>query len=1333
MRKMILNAGETIKSLSGFIVVLCVLVMMTVTAGAQSPIFEKSDAELFVDNKTVGVPDIGDTVKWRITINNVTCAPALIDLKDVVPTGLGNVTILNYPSTIVFNPSSIGTMSFKLDAYDNSGPGNPYPYMNCESVSTNPDFNSTDGYAGVFSGYNTVNSERYNGFCVELNQNINLNTTYNMTVWNSIISAPIQDGKPKAAGQPITLEQKLMIQGIFHCLGVDCVQPMTSSTAQDVSMVLGVYGNVLKTLTNEQAAATQIALWEIVHENWSGPSSVSLTSGLITWQVKVGGTYQLPQSFVDTFNNLVICATTYVQNMSRTVDITETTTKTLSVKHINIQSGAVATIEFTTEITSDAGNCDEIVNTASGDLNEDDIGDLSDTGKTAPIQNGTISGKVWEDLDDNGAIDVGEDPFANVTISFVWAGPDGTFGNSDDETFAPVDTNSSGDFEFNELPAGKFRITADKSDIDAKYVLTTASNPLEVTLNACESITDANFGFDAIEFTKTDALQVVDVNENGLLDVGDTVAFTIIIVNPSGSTAIDVDVLDPLPIGLSNLDYTYYPDGADITHSNATLLDVRNIHVAAGDTVNIIFTTVINVDAQDGEIIENTACCDADRDGDSDLCDPGVTTIIKNKQEPPQLEDFCKTGYIISTEAGIGKNGHVGDGGPATSARLNYPMQAAVDQDNNLFIADYSNHVIRRIDALTGIITTVAGTPATRGYAGDGGQATSALLSFPSDVWIRGSNMYIAELGNSVIRIVDMLTGIISTVAGNGTEGYSGDGGPATLAQLYRPRAVYVDVAGNIFIADTFNFVMRKVDAATGIITTVMGNGVAGHAEDGDITTSTSIEWLHDIVASKDGTLYFSEQNGYNLVRKIVNNRIYTVTGKAGKDSLGDCGPAEDSYLYKPYGLAFDSYDNLYIADEYNNKIRKVECLTGFITTIAGTGEAGYNGDGKVGVETMVNRPSGVVVGSDNILHIADRYNHRIRKIDLDDPQIRNIFPSVPTGYIDTIAGNGASGYNGDGSDARTFRLNYPGGVAIDSLGNVFIADRSNHRIRKVMMDWSIVTYAGKNAPRGYSGDGGQAINAVLNFPTDVAFDADGNLYIADQYNNVIRKVTPDGIISTVVGTGAAGFGGDGGQALSAQLNMPESVAVYGNLLYISDRYNNRIRMVNLTSNVITTFAGNGMTGQGAENVLATQTPLDSPRGIDIGAGGNVYIAAGGQNKIRKVATNGMISTVAGTGISGSNGDSGPAINAQLRQPVDVAVGPGGVLFIADYTNHKIRKVDAAGIISTLAGTGTAGYTGDENLAALARLNYPTGVAINASGDLFISDRLNHVVRAVGH
>ena len=952
----------------------------------------------------------------------------------------------------------------------------------------------------------------------------------------------------------------------------------------------------------------------------------------------------------------------------------------------------------------------------------------------------TIGGLVWHDMNANTTLEAGEPPFIGVRVNLVEAGPDTNIGTADDVVYPPAITNALGNYIFTSLPGGIYQVEVEDADIPSDLVSTTGepvilSEPLPLYLNPGDTAF-VDFGYAKVLMNKKDAVMWSDVNTTGgVLDVGDTVAFEIEIFNPSSTTGFTIDVTDPLPPGLQHLAYLVVPLGADTTESSPSLLSVKNIYLPPLGTETIIFTAIITIDAQDGQPITNTAYGDMNGDQIPDLWDSGDTDPVTNTEVPTPPDQSCSPLYIITTEAGDGTGGYGGDGGPATSAQLFYPMQDCVDEYNNVFVADYSNHVIRRIDNITGFISTVAGTPGVRGYSGDGGPALSAMLALPADVWVREFQLYIADMGNSVIRKVDLITGIITTVAGNGTQGFSGDGGPATAAQLNRPRAVYVDVAGNIYIGDTFNFCIRKVDAATGLISTIAGiGGVPGHAIDGDLAVNTSFEWIHDVIMSKEGILYFTEQNGYNLVRRIVEGRVETIAGQAGGDVIGDCGPAKLSYLQKPYALAFDTYGNLYIADEFNHKIRKIDALTLWITSIAGTGVPGYNGDDIFGIEAQLNHPTGVACGSDNILHIVDRFNQRVRRLNLEKPQYRSGFPDVLPGDIDTIAGTGSYGYIGDGPDARILELSYPGGLVVDWDGNIIFADRSNHRVRKIFTDWSITTIAGSGSPRGYSGDGGQATSAQLNFPTDVALDSSGNLYISDQTNHVIRKVDAFGVITTIAGTpGVAGYAGDSGLATAAQLAYPDGIAVFGNNLYISDMANHRLRLVNLGTGIITTVAGNGSSGHGAELVGATTTPLDSPRGVCVDSGGNVYIASFGTSRIRKLTTGGIISTVAGSGMTGYYGDGGLATSAWLNQPTDVCVDITGDLFIADYRNHIIRKVDDETTISTIAGTpGLPGYSGDGGPAVLALFNYPVAVALNGSGDMFISDRLNHVIRVIG-
>lgn len=343
------------------------------------------------------------------------------------------------------------------------------------------------------------------------------------------------------------------------------------------------------------------------------------------------------------------------------------------------------------------------------------------------------------------------------------------------------------------------------------------------------------------------------------------------------------------------------------------------------------------------------------------------------------------------------------------------------------------------------VITTVAGT-GTAGYSGDGGAATSATFTSTSDIVLdNAGNMYIADAGNNRIRKVNS-SGIISTIAGNGVAGFSGDGGPATAASFNNPNTIALDAAGNIFVNDGSNRRIRKITTA-GIISTVAGNGSIGFSGDGGAATAASI--------------------------------------------------------YNPTGVAVDATGNLYIADLNNNRIRKVN-TSGIISTIAGNGGFGYSGDGGSAISATLADPTRPTVDAAGNVFFADVSNNRIRKI-------------TPAGIISTVAGNGTAGFSGDGAAATTASLAYPRSVTVDNLGNLYITDFNNNRIRKVNTTGIITTIAGTGSV-GYSGDGGAATAATLNYPTQLAVDASGAIYIADLNNNCIRKISNGVIVANIIG-----------------------------------------------------------------------------------------------------------------------------------------------------------------------------------------------------------------------
>jgi uncharacterized protein (TIGR03437 family) len=547
---------------------------------------------------------------------------------------------------------------------------------------------------------------------------------------------------------------------------------------------------------------------------------------------------------------------------------------------------------------------------------------------------------------------------------------------------------------------------------------------------------------------------------------------------------------------------------------------------------------------------------------------------------------------------------------------------------------------------------------------------------------------------DTVLRL-DATTGVLTLVAGNGTYGFSGDNGPATNAQLNGPVGVTLDSAGDLYIADQGNNCIRKVSG--GVITTVAGNGTLGFSGDNGPATNAQLNYPAGVAVDPAGNLYIADLENFRI-RKVSNGVITTVAGNGTGGFSGDNGPAVSARLDFG-GVAVDPAGNVYIADSGTSRIRKVS--NGVIATVAGNGTFGFSGDNGPATSAQLNGPSGVAVDSGGNLYIADVGNSRIRK--------------VSNGVITTVAGGGMQ--SGDSGPATSAEMSGPAGVAVDSAGNLYIADTLDNRIRKVS-NGVISTVAGNGTP-GFSGDNGLATSAELNGPVGVAVDSAGNLYIADSGNYRVRKVS-GGVITTVAGSGGPGYPlvGDNGPAVHAQLN-PVGVAVdSGGNLYIADVGNDRIRKV--SNGVITTVAGTGATGFSGDDGPATSAHLDEPWGVAVDATGNLYIADTDNSCIRKVS-NRVITTVAGTGTQGFSGDNGPATNAQLNSPWGVAVDPAGNLYVADRNNNRIRKV-SGGVITTVAGNGMLGFSGDDGPATSAETYGPTGVAVDSAANVYVAE-----------
>ncbi len=525
---------------------------------------------------------------------------------------------------------------------------------------------------------------------------------------------------------------------------------------------------------------------------------------------------------------------------------------------------------------------------------------------------------------------------------------------------------------------------------------------------------------------------------------------------------------------------------------------------------------------------------------------------------------------IITTIAGNGSPGSSGDGGPANAAQLSDPGALTVDSAGNLYIAD--GRVVRKVSP-DGIITTAAQT---------GG------LGLAVD---NAGNLYVASSG-AVVRKVSP-DGTITTVAGNGTAGYSGDGGPATSAQLNYPLSLALDSTGTLYIGDSDR--IRKV-SSDGIISTVAGGPSAPIGVDG-------------LAIDSSGNLYAA---GYLRVRKVSPNGVVTAfAGDGGPPHYsGDGGPATVAQLNRPFGLALDTAGNLYLADGGNARVRMVS-PAGTITTVAGNGAVGYSGDGGPATSAQLSYPMGLVVDSLGNLYIADS-GLRIRKVS-------------PDGLISTVAGNGSFGYSGDGGPAIRAQFAIATGLAVDRARNLFILDTENNRVRMVSPDGIITTVAGSGTPgfSGDGGPATSAQLGITSQihgvnPTGLAIDGAGNLYIADVGNVRVRKVSPSGIITTVAGGARTlGYSGDGGPATAAQMDFPEALAAdnTGNL-YIAE--GGHVRRVS-ADGIITTIAGNGIGGYSGDGGPAAKAQMAGPHGLASDSRGNVYVADQYNNAVRLV------------------------------------------------------------------------------------------------------------------
>lgn len=733
------------------------------------------------------------------------------------------------------------------------------------------------------------------------------------------------------------------------------------------------------------------------------------------------------------------------------------------------------------------------------------------------------------------------------------------------------------------------------------------------------------------------------------------------------------------------------------------------------------------------------------------------------------------------------------NGQSAVLTVLSSPAGMAVDAAGNFYIADLGHHLVRKVDP-TQTATLFAGT-GNAGASGDGGPANFATLTYPNSVAVDlAGNVYIADNGTYSIRKVDS-SGHISTIAGGNGSGSSGDGGPALAAKI-TPVAIVSDGAGNLYVGDSSSQTVRKIDTQ-GNITRYAGGGTPSSGNgDGGPATSASLH-VAALALDTSGNLYIADNVGY-VVRKVgANGTISTFAGTGVYGTAGNGGPATSAQLRGASGVAVDAAGNVYIVDGGSYTIRKVD-TSGIITVFAGT--LNTSGaypllDGIPADQTYLESPRSIAVSPDGEqLYFADpslnlAYNIPLHPEHFPQTRLGNtsqaqrlILENYGTANINisaiTFSGDfaAAATYLPQANPCRTSIPVYTGFNGYCTLDVVFKPTAEGIRSFPVtitdndtngsvsttlsstglgsalaMTSGMMYIVAGTHATTIVNrGDGGPATKADLQTPTGLVVDSSGNIYFSEYGFCQVRRVDGNtGIISTIAGDDPTNncqyeaASNDGGLATQAHTPFVSNLTLdKNNHLYLAEVRDSRIRRIDLSTGIITAFAGNG--GGAAYNIAcgysgdggpATAAQLCAPTGMAFDAAGNFVFVDGGNNVIRKVNTAGIISTIAGVqSATGSySGDGGPASAAHFDSAQGLAINAAGDIFISDTNNHVIRKIDhATGIINVYAGKpGVTGYSGDGGLATQATLNYPKGIAVDAAGNLFIADYYNMVVRKV--
>lgn len=665
-------------------------------------------------------------------------------------------------------------------------------------------------------------------------------------------------------------------------------------------------------------------------------------------------------------------------------------------------------------------------------------------------------------------------------------------------------------------------------------------------------------------------------------------------------------------------------------------------------------------------------------------------------------------GGKITLVAGTGQSGYSGDNGPATSAQIAEPEDLVMDGRGNIYFSDAGNHVVRRIDT-HGTITTVAGTGQPGCAGDDSAGALRTQLNLPRGLALDGQgNLYVADALNHRIRRISP-GGDIATVAGGclppDPSPAADGGGTSALDRLDYPGDLLLEGDGSLLVAEERGHRVRRVELATGAMTTVVGTGQPGHVD--GLVAQATLTGPKGLAFLPDRTVLISEFEGHRIRRLDQARRLVETWAGTGEMARDDAPvPALQAHFNRPHYMAVASDGRVYIADEFNQAVRRVDRdANRTVSTVVGMIGPVFAGYGNRALGAFMQGPNGVAVGPDGSVYVAEYEAHRVRRV-------------YSSGVIETVLGTGEAGFNGDGRGTETM-ISFPDSLAMDGAGNLYITDSGNNRIRKLDAAGRVTTVAGPGEPGadpcGTLGDHGPATQATLLGPSGIAVDGSGVIVFSDAGHLRLRRIDHAGIITTVAGDCSEDYQpeDEGADALSVGIGHVYGVAVDSRgHVYLADDIHNRVREVR-PDGTIWTVAGNGEPQSSGDGLPATEASLFQPGEVEILEGNgfiHLYISYTFGHRIRRVdRAIGIMETVVGVGEKGFFGDFGPGREARINLPYQLAFADKARLFITDYGNGLVRRLDlGTGQLETVAGMV---HPGDGPLA-VAKLTSPTALVL---------------------